>query len=118
MRKLVECLRYRWPPADPWMPAFLLLRYRQRAGGCRRLPAILLKSDPTVREVHHELVHYLHWRKIRSNAYSNLPRTLEYNMPEQVVFDFFENSPKRWNALTPEEQQHMIEYIERIGGFR
>ena len=58
-----------------------------------------------------------------SYASPNLPRhlstlLLEFNKAEQVVFDFFENSPKRWNDLTHEEQQHMIEYIERIGGFR
>ena len=29
-----------------------------------------------------------------------------------------QNSPKRWNSLTYEEQQDAIEYIERVGGFR
>ena len=81
-------------------------------------PAILLRSNPTQREVWHELGHYLQYRKIGPEAYRALPRNLDENTPEQFVFDLIENSPKRWQSLTFEEQQHMIEYIERIGGFR
>ena len=37
---------------------------------------------------------------------------------EQFVFDMLENSPRRWNNLNFDQQQHAIDYIYRVGGFR
>jgi len=78
----------------------------------------VLGSHPTYYEVWHELSHYIQYRRIGKEVYMALPRSSDYNTPEQFVFDMLENSPKRWNALTYEEQQHAIDYIERIEGFR
>jgi len=68
--------------------------------------------------VWHELSHYIHFKHIGKEAYMALSRSAKYNAAEQFVFDMLENSPKRWNALTYEEQQHAIDYIENNGGFR
>ncbi len=80
---------------------------------------LVLGSNPTAYEVWHELSHYIQYRRIGEEAYTALSRSRELgNVPEQFVFDMLENSPKRWSALTYEEQQHAIAYIERVGGFR
>ncbi len=79
---------------------------------------LLLRSNPTSYEVWHELSHYLHYRKIGAEAYSNLPRSTLNNVPEQFVFDMLENSKRRWGNLNDVERRHAIDYIERIGGFR
>ena len=62
--------------------------------------------------------HYLQFKSVGKDEYMNLPRSLKFNAPEQFVFDKLENSPKRWNSLTFEEQQHAISYIESVGGMR
>jgi hypothetical protein len=79
---------------------------------------LLLPSNPTKYVVWHEMNHYLQFRSVGKEAYMNLPRGPSFNAPEQFVFDSLENSPKRWNALTFEEQQHAITYIENVGGMR
>jgi hypothetical protein len=68
--------------------------------------------------VWHELSHFRQYQKLGRDAYLDLPRTKDFNAPEQFVFDMLENSPKRWNSLNFDEQQHAIRYIENIGGFR
>jgi len=90
-----------------------------KAGGFNSEKGILfLRSNPTNYEVWHEVSHFRQYQKIGKEAYLNLPRTKNFNAPEQFVFDMLENSQKRWNALNFEEQQHAIRYIESIGGFR
>jgi len=90
-----------------------------RAGAFSRDGSTLvLLSNPTKYEVWHELGHYVQFRKLGREAYEGLPRSLDFNAPEQFVFDLLENSEKRWNSLNFDEQQHATEYIERIGGFR
>jgi len=90
-----------------------------KAGGFAQDGSSLsLKSNPTQYEVWHELSHFRQFQKLGSEAYQALPRTKGFNAPEQFVFDLLENSPKRWNGLNLQEQQHAIRYIERIGGFR
>jgi len=79
---------------------------------------LILRSNPTEYVVWHELSHFRQYQQVGQESYMALPRSLEYNAPEQFVFDALENSPKRWNALTFEEQQHAIGYIQRVGGMR
>uniref|UniRef100_UPI0027BA8A80 zincin-like metallopeptidase toxin domain-containing protein n=1 Tax=Acidovorax sp. TaxID=1872122 RepID=UPI0027BA8A80 len=79
---------------------------------------LLLRSEPTSYEVWHELSHFRHYQKIGKERYLNLPRSTDFNAPEQFVFDMLENSPKRWNSLNFEQQQHAIDYIEWVGGIR
>jgi hypothetical protein len=84
---------------------------------------LLLKADPTNQLVWHELGHFIQWRKVGPEAYLKLPRGPlhgdTFNAPEQFVFDLL-NQPSRWDRLTPEYQQHLIDYIEdpKTGGFR
>jgi hypothetical protein len=80
--------------------------------------SLVFRSNPTNFEVWHELGHLRQFQKIGKDAYMKLPRSTTFNAPEQHVFDLLENSKKRWNALNFDEQQHAIDYIERIGGFR
>ena len=90
-----------------------------KAGGFDSQNGVLfLKNNPTNYEVWHELSHFRQYQKIGREEYLSLPRTKDFNAPEQFVFDMLENSPKRWDALNFDEQQHAIKYIERIGGFR
>ncbi|MFD2088467.1 zincin-like metallopeptidase toxin domain-containing protein [Brevibacillus brevis] len=88
---------------------------------------LVLRSNPTQYEVWHELSHYLHYRRIGKDAYSNLPRTYgpvpmndltQFNAPEQFVYDMLSNSPKRWNSLNEAEQLHANWYIMQYGGLR
>lgn len=79
---------------------------------------LLLQNNPTEYEVWHELGHFLHCRKVGREAYAKLPRSRRFNAPEQFVFDLLESSPKRWSAMSFEQQQHAIDYIEQNGGFR
>ncbi len=79
---------------------------------------LFLRSNPTNYEVWHEVSYFRQYQQIGKEAYLNLPRTKDFNAPEQFVFDMLENSPKRWNALNFDEQQHAIRYIENVGGFR
>lgn len=79
---------------------------------------LILRDNPTNYEVWHELSHFRQYQKLGRVAYMDLPRTKDFNAPEQFVFDMLENSPKRWNSLNFDEQQHAIRYIENIGGFR
>jgi RHS repeat-associated protein len=92
-----------------------------QAGGFAVHPSgsarMVLPSNPTEYVVLHELAHYVHWRRIGTEAYLNLPRTTTWNAAEQFVFDMLEH-PLRWNRLSPAERQHAIQYIERAGGFR
>jgi hypothetical protein len=78
---------------------------------------LLLATDPTNQLVWHELGHYIQWKQIGSEAYRALPRSLQFNAPEQFVFDLLEN-PSRWYRLTPEFRIRSAEYIEEVGGFR
>lgn len=80
--------------------------------------SMVLRSNPAQYKVWHELSHFRHSQKIGREAYSKLPRTLDFNAPEQHVFDLLENSPRRWNSLNFDQQQHSISCIERIGCFR
>jgi len=79
---------------------------------------LVLRNNPTKYEVWHELGHFRQYQKLGKEAYLGLPRTRAFNASEQFVFDLLENSPKRWNGLNFQQQQHAIDYIERIGGFR
>lgn len=78
---------------------------------------LLLKADPTSELVWHELGHYIQWRRVGSDAYRALPRSMSFNAPEQFVFDLLEQ-PTRWYRLTPEFRIRSAEYIEEVGGFR
>ena len=97
-----------------------------KAGGFAASPdgsaTLFLRSNPTQYEVWHELGHFRHWRQLGAGDYLGLQRWSRANpvqdIPEQFVFDFLENAPKRWNALTFEQQQHAIRYIYRRGGIR
>jgi hypothetical protein len=94
---------------------------RGKAAGFQILPdgqpQFTLGTNPTEYQVWHELSHYLHYRQIGLEAYRALPRSRAWHAAEQFVFDMLER-PGRWNRLNFEEQQHAIDYIERIGGFR
>ncbi|EPY05634.1 Rhs core protein with extension [Paenibacillus alvei TS-15] len=88
---------------------------------------LVLRSNPTQYEVWHELSHYIQYKKIGKDAYTNLPRTQgkvpkndlsQFNAPEQFVFDMLSNSEKRWNLLNERERQHAIDYIMEYGGIR
>ena len=48
-------------------------------------------------------------------AYAALPRTKEFNAPEQFVFDLLENYQRRWGLLNAQEQLDAIRYLEKIG---
>ena len=100
-----------------------MLSSTMRGGFAKDGSELVLGSNPTYYEVWHELSHYLHFKSVGSKeAYMALPRWTPINpiqdVPEQFVFDMLENSPKRWNALTYEEQQDAIRYVEGKGGFR
>ena len=89
------------------------------AGGFARDGSqLVLRSNPTRYEVYHELGHFRQFQQIGREAYQALPRSTRFNAPEQHVFDLLENSSKRWNSFNFNEQQHAIDYIEHIGGFR
>ena len=79
---------------------------------------LLLRSEPTNYEVWHELSHFRQYQMIGREKYLKLPRSIDFNAPEQFVFDMLENSPKRWNSLSYEQQRHAVDYIEWIGGIR
>ncbi|MEL4027154.1 pre-toxin TG domain-containing protein [Caldifermentibacillus hisashii] len=88
---------------------------------------LVLKSHPTQYEVWHELSHYIQYKQIGREAYSNLPRTsgpvpmndlTKFNAPEQFVYDMLSNNPKRWNSLNEAEQLHANWYITQYGGIR
>jgi hypothetical protein len=82
---------------------------------------LLLRSNPTEYEVWHELAHYIHWKKLGTDAYRDLPRKANgalQDIPEQFVFDLLENSKKRWNRLNTTERAHAIDYIYGRGGLR
>lgn len=80
-------------------------------------PKIVLRSNPTEYEVWHELSHYIQYERIGRKAYQDLPRTHNWHAAEQFVFDML-NRTKRWGKLNEAQQEHAIDYIERIGGFR
>ena len=71
-------------------------------------------ANPTQYEVWHELSHFRQFQGIGPEAYGNLSRVQK----EQFVFDLLNNLTKRWNGLNFEQQQHAIDYIQRIGGIR
>ena len=57
---------------------------------------LVFKSNPTQYEVWHELSHYIQYKQIGKEAYSNLPRTsgpvpmndlTKFNAPEQFVYE-------------------------------
>lgn len=80
---------------------------------------LILKSDATEYEVWHELSHYIQYKKLGKESYLELPRTTDFNAPEQYVFDMLENNKRRWaEQLTEEERIHASEYIYRAGGLR
>ena len=79
---------------------------------------LLLRSEPTNYEVWHELSHFRQYQMIGREKYLKSPRSIDFNAPEQFVFDMLENSPKRWNSLSYEQQRHAVDYIEWIGGIR
>lgn len=86
-----------------------------KAGGFNAAEGTLsLRSNPTQYEVWHELSHFRQFQKIGPEAYGNLSRVQK----EQFVFDLLNNSPKRWNGLNFDQQQHAIDYIQRVGGIR
>jgi RHS repeat-associated protein len=86
-----------------------------KAGGFNATErTVMFRSNPTKYEVWHELSHFNHLRKTGPDAYIKLSPIQK----EQYVFDFINNSPKRWGALNFDEQQHAIGYILRIGGIR
>jgi hypothetical protein len=64
--------------------------------------------------VWHELNHYRQFKSLGPEAYSAQTRAAK----EQFVFDALENSPKRWNNLTYEQQSHANWYIDFVGGIR
>lgn len=74
----------------------------------------ILRSNPAQYEVWHEMSHFRQYQQLGQDAYMAQTRVQK----EQFVFDLLENSPKRWNALNFEQQQHAIRYIDSIGGFR
>jgi hypothetical protein len=85
---------------------------------------IRLLDNPTEYEVWHEVSHYLHYRKVGPEAYSNLTRRYvegdlmqSWNVPEQYVYDQL-NGPRRWLLLNEEERAHASRYIIRLGGLR
>lgn len=86
------------------------------------MATLLLRNNPTQYEVWHELGHFRQWRQLGAAEYLGLQRWSRaipvQDIPEQFVFDFLENAPKRWNALTFEQQQHAIRYIKGKGGIR
>jgi hypothetical protein len=86
-----------------------------RAGGFNAGERTLsLRSNPTQYEVWHELSHFRQFQRLGPESYGNLSRVQK----EQFVFDLLNNSPKRWNALSFKQQQHAIDYIQRVGGIR
>jgi YD repeat-containing protein len=75
---------------------------------------VVLKSNPTQYEVWHELSHFRQYQQLGADAYSLQTRVQK----EQFVFDMLENSPKRWQSLSFDQQQHAIWYIDDVGGIR
>ena len=75
---------------------------------------IILRSNPTKMEVWHELTHFRQFQKLGPQAYMQQTRT----MKEQFVFDFLENSPRRWGNFTPEQRSSAVDYIYSVGGIR
>jgi hypothetical protein len=92
------------------------MMWRMRARGRWRLDAseLLLRSGPTESEMRHERSHFRQVQQVGPDVYSHLNRLQK----EQYVYDLINNSPKRWNALTFEQQQQAIWYIEKLGGIR
>jgi len=82
---------------------------------CNGTARLLLRSDPTTELVWHELSHFVHWRRIGSDAYRRLPRIGGNHVPEQFVFDLLQR-PGRWDRLSPLYRFHMVEHIEDLGG--
>ena len=78
---------------------------------------MVLRSEPTEYEVWHEVGHYRDYQKKGAKIYND-PEVHPSVAREQVVFDMLQNSSKRWNALTLEEQEHAIWYIQYVGGIR
>ncbi len=80
----------------------------------------VLISHPKIR-TDTEFPPFIQWSRLGSTKYLALPRdrvNRTINVPEQFVFDLLENSPRKWNTLTPQQRQHAVDYIEWIGGFR
>jgi hypothetical protein len=76
---------------------------------------MVLKSNPTMYEVWHEMAHFRHMKKIGREEYMKLSRKFGNNIPEQYVFDSLENSAK-WKVLNPLEKQHARSVIENVYG--
>jgi hypothetical protein len=71
---------------------------------------ILLRKNPTRREVLHELAHCLHRQKVTPEVY----KTLSTSQKETWVGNFLRNS-KEWDNLTAEEQWRELENILKHG---
>ena len=76
---------------------------------------ISVPPDVTNETVWHELGHFIHWRRVGPEQYRNLSRDFGNNVPEQFVFDLLER-PARWNRLSPEYRELMVDYIENVYG--
>ena len=74
----------------------------------------LLSSNPTRREVLHELGHFLHRQKVGASVYDGLTTAQK----EVWVSNFLRNS-NNWRNFTPEEQwreiQNILKYTEGPG---
>ncbi|MCX6901908.1 MAG: hypothetical protein NTW03_00190, partial [Verrucomicrobia bacterium] len=73
-----------------------------------------LRSNPTQYEVWHELSHFRQFQQLGPEAYMSQSLVQK----EQFVFDLLNNSPRRWDALNFDQQQHAIQYILEKGGMR
>lgn len=64
----------------------------------------------------HELSHYIQYKKLGKQKYLELPRTTDFNAPEQFVFDMLENNKRRWfGQLNEAERNHASWYIYKVG---
>mgnify|MGYP000514370310 CR=1 FL=1 len=81
-------------------------------GFSARSRTIYLRSDATRYEVWHELSHFLHSRRIGSEAYLALQRPIR---PEAYVYDSLRSS-RHWHLLNSAEQRHASAYIMKVGG--
>ncbi len=95
-----------------------MLDSRRMNGAFNRVKGeLLLRSDATEYEVWHELSHYIQYRQIGPEAYSQLTRSPTYNEPEEFVLQMLAGNNRRWiYQLNQAERDHAIWYILKTRG--
>ena len=69
-----------------------------------------LKSNATVREVLHEMVHFNQFRELGFEKYMSLRETGQHEMG---VYEWFKQHPDIWNRLNDKEQMAEVQNYER-----